>query len=124
MAVGNEWSKHDRNYSFDSNPVAGRISLSSDFQIFTTSSNYYVMINTSTVNIVDGMPLTLVKRYAENTLLLNPGVSAESTNTVQAFLNDRLVELPDLNYYGGDPYILLGDGTYLTFDNGIKIKGI
>ena len=125
LAAGNIYTIHDKGYSFDSNPVEGRIEVESDFNIVYEDSTYKILLNTSTVNIVNGMPLTLVKRYAESYELLTAVNSTQpSTNEVQTFLNARTVELPDLKYYGGDPYIILGDGTYLTFDNGIRIKGI
>jgi len=124
LKSGNKRLVHDKNYSFDNNSDLGLSELENDFSIIKQgTSTFKIILNTSTVNIQTGYPLSLVRRYVSDTSLLSVSVAKKPESSVSTFIHDRTAGIPDINYYGGDMYIRLDDGTYLTYDSGIRIKG-
>jgi hypothetical protein len=99
-------------------------------------SNYpTLLIQHITLNIANGVQdnvrLTFVKRGFEKDNIWNDQVSAsgtksllDSTTLPARFLQAKLAELPDVNYYGESTALNINSGLALTDENNEPLEGL
>jgi len=99
-----------------------------DFSVNTET--YALILNTSTVTLIDGVKLAIVKRQFSVSDSWNTIVSTtqtlsilDSDTVVAKFLQAEPAELPDSYYYGGDRDVTDASGEALTDDQGRPLEG-
>lgn len=84
-------------------------------------------ITTATLTITtatdDSVEIRIVQRRGKVWYNFNGESMFDQTTTEATFINTRDTMSPDDFYFGGDPILRLPDGTPLTLDNGIIIRG-
>ena len=107
---------HDRTVSYDTT-ASSIVTLAPEFTINTSTNAITLNINGG---ITSGTNITIVQRIGQ---IWTGSESLLTSNVVQAkFLRDKQAELPDINYYGGDPSLLDENYNTLTDENGSPLE--
>lgn len=107
---------HDRTVSYDTT-ASSIVTLAPEFTINTSTNAITLNINGG---INSGTSITIVQRIGQ---IWTGSESLLTSNVVQAkFLRDKQAELPDINYYGGDPSLLDENYNTLTDENGSPLE--